>query len=165
MNPLDTGEGFEIEFMNPNPTSSKTKSGPMYRISFEVHREAWDCFMDAPTNGMVLEGQLRVTEAPVQNLNQQTDKWQSGEPYKGDPQEWAHEIAQKKKGGPISKAAAMLCQDDKANEFARNQGYDSFKHMIYAVCFVKSRAELDHVKDAALQYQRLKRAFIKWADL
>lgn len=140
MNPLDTGEEFSIELMNPNPTSSKTKAGPVYRVSFEVHRDVWDCFMDAETGGMVLEGALQVTaqNAPL-------------------------EAPEKPKGGPLSKAAAMLCQDDKANEYAEILGQPDFQHLIYDRCRIKSRAELDHDSYAAAQYEELKRSFIRWA--
>ncbi len=66
MNPLDTGEEFQIEVMNPNPSSSKTKDGPKYRVSFEMTQDDWQCFMDANTNGMVLEltGRARGRTSP-----------------------------------------------------------------------------------------------------
>lgn len=59
VNPLlEPGTVFDMELMNPNPTSSKTKDGPAYRISFEVQREAWDWFMEAQTRGMLLAAKL-----------------------------------------------------------------------------------------------------------
>ena len=61
MNPLDVpGTVFELELLNPNPTSSKTKEGPIYRVSFEVGRESWQCFMDACTKGMLIAARACV---------------------------------------------------------------------------------------------------------
>jgi len=63
MNPLDRpGTIFDLELMNPNPTSSKTASGPVYRISFELERDAWQCFMDAQTKGMVIAAKACVVD-------------------------------------------------------------------------------------------------------
>jgi hypothetical protein len=63
MNPLDSpGTVFELGLLNPNPTSSKTKDGPIYRLSFEVERETWDWFMEAETKGMLLAARATVVE-------------------------------------------------------------------------------------------------------
>lgn len=63
MNPLDApGTIFDLELMNPNPTSSKTKDGPLYRVSFELDRDAWQCFMDAKTKGMVIAAKACVVD-------------------------------------------------------------------------------------------------------
>lgn len=137
MNPLDTGDTFAIGLFNPNPTSSKTKAGPVYRVSFEMAQEDWQAFMDANTNGMILEGELRVVEAYIQPV--------------------------KPKGGPISKDAAMLCQDEKANDYATILGHKGFKELLYARCCIESRAELDHDKAAAAEYEKIKAQFIRWA--
>lgn len=51
---LEPGKAFQFEAMNPNPSSSKTKDGPVYRVSFEIEREVWDWFMEADTKGMIL---------------------------------------------------------------------------------------------------------------
>jgi len=139
VNPLDTGEPFEIELCNPNPTSSKTKDGPKYRVSFEVHQDAWQEFMDANTNGMVLELTGRATVIPAPKI----------------------ELPERPKGGPLSKASAMLCGDHLANEFAEINGYEDFKHMIYGFCKVESRAELDHSESAAQHWEMLKTRFIE----
>lgn len=62
-NPLHTpGEIFDLGLMNPNPTSSKTKAGPVYRISFEVERETWDLFMEAETSGLLLAAKACVVD-------------------------------------------------------------------------------------------------------
>jgi len=55
MNPLEKpGEPFHLDLRNPNPRSSKSKDGPVYRISFEVDQEIFLAFMDARTPGMYL---------------------------------------------------------------------------------------------------------------
>jgi hypothetical protein len=143
VNPLDTGEEFSIGMMNPNPTSSKTKDGPKYRVSFEMAQEDWQCFMDANTNGMILEGTLRATEIPVMKIMELV------------------EVVEKPTGGPLSKAAAMLCQDDLANKFGQVLGYEDFKAAIYARCGINSRSELDHNLVAAEAYAKLKSDFVR----
>jgi len=61
VNPLDSGQLFQMTLANPNPTSGKNKDGPVYRVSFEFSREEWLAFMDANTKGMVIEiDQARV---------------------------------------------------------------------------------------------------------
>ena len=141
MNPLDTGDEFTLDLMNPNPTSTKTKDGPKYRVSFEMSREDWDLFMDANTNGMILEVSGRATEIPAPKMD----------------------VTPKPKGGPLSKAAAMLCQDERANEYAVVLGHTDFKELIYAQCCIESRAELDHDHGAAREYEKIKSQFIRWA--
>jgi len=59
INPLDTpGTIFDWAAMNPNPTASKTKLGPVYRVSFEVDQETWQMFMDSETKGMIVAGKM-----------------------------------------------------------------------------------------------------------
>ena len=66
INPLDhPGKGFVMDLVNPNPTSSKTKDGPKYRVSFEVQQELWQLFMDADTSGMLIAAKATVyTDEP-----------------------------------------------------------------------------------------------------
>lgn len=60
-NPLNKpGQVFDLGLMNPNPTSSKTKEGPVYRISFELEKDLWDFFMEADTRGMLLAAKACV---------------------------------------------------------------------------------------------------------
>jgi hypothetical protein len=60
-NPLDTpGVPFEIELMNPNPSSRRTKDGPVYRLSFEVKPETHTAFMQAAESNLRLVGYLSV---------------------------------------------------------------------------------------------------------
>jgi len=76
-NPLEhPGAVFEMPLMNPNPTSSKTQAGPVYRISFEVPRELWDLFMEADTKGMVIGAHACVGDdgqAPAEPSEQPDD--------------------------------------------------------------------------------------------
>ncbi len=62
MNPLTTGEVFDIEFLNPNPSFSKTEKGPVYRVSFEIPKDVWDEFVEANTKGMILAARCRAVE-------------------------------------------------------------------------------------------------------
>jgi len=70
LNPLDGDEAFQFDVVNPNPTSSKTKAGPIYRVSFEVDQGTWLQFMDADTNGMMMECIAIVTRRKGLNLDQ-----------------------------------------------------------------------------------------------
>lgn len=61
INPLDKpGTMFEIELLNPNPSSRRTKDGPVRRISFEVSKEVYEAFMDARESNLRLIGRLAV---------------------------------------------------------------------------------------------------------
>lgn len=82
VNPLDfPGKPFEIELWNPNPTSRKTKDGPVYRISFEIDREPWDCFMAAELKGMIIIAQAMVYEGsePLPEKTVEETKGEYGE--------------------------------------------------------------------------------------
>ena len=144
MNPLDTGEVFSLDFMNPNPTSSKTKEGPKYRVSFEIEREPWEMFMDAETKGMVLEMQGRVTA-------------------KNEP------MPDKPKGGPLSIKAAMLCGERNFQKYVEGQGqlypeWQGFTPRDYICkwCGVTSRAYLDHDARAATEFECLSTDYFMW---
>lgn len=81
-NPLDhPGTQFDFAGMNPNPTFSKTKDGPLYRISFEVNEELWKKFVDANTKGMVVAARMFVSEDGGQKEEQKPkpDKGEYGE--------------------------------------------------------------------------------------
>ncbi len=81
MNPLDTGELFTLEMMNPNPSSSKNKDGPVYRVSFEVHRDDWDNFMEAKTSGMMLNCAMQTV--PETGKPEQPEPEKPAKPEKG----------------------------------------------------------------------------------
>ena len=108
---------------NPNPTSSKTKDGPKYRVSFEMRREDWEMFMDANTNGMILEMQGRVQESHgPDHPNAEPTNLPNYREARGCLSE---------KGGPISIEAAQWCSHGSPNEYAKGQGWLDFKDMIY----------------------------------
>lgn len=79
VNPLDhPGDIFDMALMSPNPTSSKNKDGPVYRVSFEVERELWDCFMDAKTAGMLIACKATVVAHDEGDQLAATTKQQKG---------------------------------------------------------------------------------------
>lgn len=46
LNPLDNpGSAFEVELLNPNPSSRRTQGAPRYFVRFEVDKAAHDEFM------------------------------------------------------------------------------------------------------------------------
>lgn len=60
-NPLDIpGTPFEVELLNPNPTSSRRKGVPVYRLSFEVPEQIHSAFMNARESNLRLVGYLSV---------------------------------------------------------------------------------------------------------
>lgn len=82
INPLDQpGEVFELELLNPNPTSSKTKDGPVYRVSFELDKDSWDCFMSANTKGMLIATKACVVAHDEGEALEKTVKKKSKGPY------------------------------------------------------------------------------------
>ena len=89
-NPLDSNEMFEFDGMNPNPSFSKTKDGPVYRISFEVTQETWQDFVAANTSGMIVTAMMQVTES----------------------------YSEPKKGGQMSREAAKICKEPHFQAFA-----------------------------------------------
>jgi len=140
INPLDSGELFMFEMMNPNPSSNKLKGGPKYFIKCEIHKDAHDMFMAASTAGMVLELQGRVVEqnAPL-------------------------------KGGELSVRAAFMCREPGFDAWAHNKLIDAGVQgdspipdgvrWIYHVCGVKSRAEIDHIPTAKAKFLELSQEF------
>jgi hypothetical protein len=89
-NPLERDQPFSLTLRNPNPRSSKTKEGPVYRVSFELTPEEWQMFMDTNTQGMVVECVATVTH---RNGAEKNFVHHSGEPdlEDQDPQ-WASEL-------------------------------------------------------------------------
>ena len=143
MNPLDTTEIFHFSGFNPNPSFSKTKDGPVYRISFEVEQDVWQQFVDANTKGMIID-------------------------FAGTVQEKQPE-PEKPKGGAKSREAAFLCEGDDFNLWADKQlssRYNVYaqlesagKELIYHACKITSRAELDHNPEAYETFKKIEKAF------
>lgn len=151
MNPLDKQEPFEFEGMNPNPTFSKTKDGAIYRISFEVHRELWDEFVEANTSGMIIGASMYVVES-------------HGKP---EPKE---------KGGKMSIQAGIICKEVRFQEYCvhlLNNSKPEVNHelceqtarnTIYRICRINSRRELDQLEEAKGIFKELMRKYNIWAD-
>lgn len=141
MNPLTTGEVFDIEFLNPNPSFSKTEKGPVYRVSFEIPKDVWDEFVEANTKGMILAARCRAVEP-------------KGEPSGNSEQ---LEPATVKKPMTLSNECAMWCKEPKFwgwlnAHFSITYQYGDagmVRNENKAVAFIKShleitsRAELD----------------------
>jgi hypothetical protein len=100
-NPLDSNKPFDFSGMNPNPSFSKTKDGPMYRVSFEITQDTWQNFVDANTKGMILAGRLFVCNEGLE-VEEQTK-----------PAEKNKSITKKEddKKGPYGEFAAHLYRD------------------------------------------------------
>ncbi len=150
MNPLDTGEVFEFEGLNPNPSFSKTKEAPIFRVSFEVTQEQWQDFVNANTSGMIVEAQMKVTEQ--------------------------HAIIKKPKGGKISKQAGIICKETEFQEYAKYV-FDTIepdvdhlaaevtaRNLIYRVCNIESRSELDHNLTSKTEFMGLMQKFNRWSN-
>jgi len=81
---------------------------------------------------------------------------------------------EKPKGGPLSKSAALLCQNEKFQSFLSDEYpgmWDRFEsdtseekstYVIKSVCGVSSRAELDHVDGASKKFHALMREYGSW---
>lgn len=61
LNPLDApGTPFDLELLNPNPTGRRTADGPIYRVSFQIDKEAYDCFMASRSGNLRLLARMVV---------------------------------------------------------------------------------------------------------
>ena len=75
--------------------------------------------------------------------------------------------AKARKGGPLSKRAAQLCNDDAFLDYIRETDprFDyvpnGARNYIYLICSVDSRAELDHVAPAAEAFKKMLSTFIR----
>ena len=147
-NPLDTGEFHAISFMNPDITLRTGKQGPKWRFHADIEVDDALMFTRAmKLAGMILEyeGRAVVDDTPP-----------------------------KPKGGELSRAAAFLCQESGFDDWSLKQ-IDEFKYhrqanespgqsLIYGACDITSRAELDHNKDAAAIFRKIREAFWKAQD-
>lgn len=136
-NPLVSGELFTFEALNPNPTFSDTKAGPVYRVSLEIKREAWDQFVDANTKGMILDVAAQVAEKH-------------------------EEEEERPKGGINSKNAGILSNEDNFKAWAKSQGFKDGAECIRSRCGINSRAYLDHDRVALNAYRAMKKEFYDW---
>ena len=84
-------------------------------------------------------------------------------------------VIQEKKGGPLSKSAAQMCENPMFQAFAKDR-YDlvwpagipqlhanGAAIVVRAVCNVASRSELDHNPEAAKRFHELMREYREWS--
>lgn len=64
LNPIDSGDQFTLSLRNPRPKARRIKGGPIYLVEFEVCREEWELFMEASTQGVVIEAVACVEKQP-----------------------------------------------------------------------------------------------------
>ena len=150
-NPLDFDEPFEFEGMNPNPSFSKNKDGPVYRISFEVEQELWDNFVAANTSGMIVGASMYVSERHFK------------EPEK----------PKAKKGSKLSNQAGIMTNNEDFQTYSliALQGVSSeledsqvAVNYIREYCGVQSRSELDTDDRAKKMFMQLMKNFNEWME-
>lgn len=156
-NPLDSvGQKFSVDLQNPNPTSSKTKAGPVYRVSFEIQREPWDAFMSANTDGMVLEAVMQVTALHAPNRGVPAEPEKAAEPKKA-----ADEAPIDKKKYPKANLAGMWCgelifRSWLAKDLHRDiKGEEAAKGEIKQILGIKSLREIDEKPDVGAEFDKI----------
>lgn len=178
-NPLERDLPFQLTLANPNPTSSKTKDGPVYRVSFELTQEDWQLFMDAETKGMVIE----VFHAQVSHRN--GDEAEPGASSSVQEEEGKPDVAgkeEKPKGGALARSAGLLCNnvdfqrfaslytyvesDDSGNQWT--QAYQVSEHgakmFLYHACKITSRRDLDHSESARKRFSSVMEKYRFWRE-
>jgi hypothetical protein len=159
MNPLDQDQPFQFTLANPNPTSSKTKEGPRYRVSFELTQDEWQAFMDTDTTGMILECQAVVTHRAMPSMGGATASDNEPAPPVG---EWA-------------KHAVQMCGDHQFRvflyTFLQQKGWDmppalpeneyQAGKMLKSYLSIRSRREIDDNEFVRAAYQSLIDAYRK----
>jgi hypothetical protein len=159
INPLDRDEPFPFEGMNPNPSFSKTKDGPVYRISFEVDQDLWQKFVDANTAGMIVDANMIVTARNI-----------------AEPKKTKEPKPDRPKGGNLAKEAGKICGVTNFQIYAKMKleaagapepiELSALDAVIFlrAACGVDSRAELDHNKTAAKAFKDLMHDYSQWCE-
>ena len=121
-NLLEHNEEFSLTLANPNPSSSKTKEGPRYRVSFELTQEEWQLFMDTETSGMVLECQAVVTHRNIKNEQELKPEKKKKGPYSNEAREL---MASGFFNNPIVQEIYNVKTPEEAKECLKNElGYD-----------------------------------------
>ena len=131
---MEGGGEFSLSLANPNPTSSKGKDGPRYRVSFELSQEEWLWFQDAHTTGMIIEATCVVSSSsprPRQQIGYRLDAIRLSRDE--DFQDWIL--------GQVS-TELTVSPEKAAAEF------------IKSYCGVNSRSELD-APEASESYRQL----------
>lgn len=168
MNPLDREDTFYLSLANPNPSSSKTKDGPVYRVSFELSQDEWQMFMDATTKGMIVECACQVTHRNNESVERDPNTVDLVDGVTGN---------EKKKGGPLSIRAARLSRDSDFIDYIRERDLEFVKDFkdiggsvenmsdvyVRQACGVESRAEIDHDDAAKAKFQNLIKNYTQWS--
>lgn len=161
MNPLNTDQTFYLTLANPNPTSSKTKEGPIYRISVEVSREEWDWFMETETKGMVIECACQVSHKNEKRDPDTVDVFTG----KADREEV--------KGGPLSQRSDYLARDPEFHVYVSQHDPETndapmtdedARQFIREYCNVDSRKYIDHDPEASRRFKDLLSDFTRWGN-
>jgi hypothetical protein len=160
MNPLVEGNAVYLTLSNPNPTSSKTKDGPKYRISFEVLQDEWQVFMDADTSGMVLECKCLVTNATGKEEKKPERDPNTVDALSGKTDKEAAEL----KGGPLSQRSDTLARDTDFWGYAKLKNAEEARDFIRGYCKVESRKMLDHNEAAAERFKSLLSDYTRWVS-
>jgi len=167
MNPLEGTETFYLSLSNPNPTSSKTKDGPKYRVSFELSQEEWQMFMDTETAGMLIECACQVAH---KNEEQTKRDPETVDALTGMTDKELKEL----RGGPLSQRSDSLAReydfmryvvahDDDITDMGMMTPEDC-REFIREYCNVDSRRYLDHFPEAGQRFKDLLSDYIRWCE-
>ncbi len=162
MNPLTTGEVFDIEFLNPNPSFSKTEKGPVYRVSFEIPKDVWDEFVEANTKGMILAARCKAVE-PKGEPSKTTVKL-TGELAKPPKEKKVRALSQEAwlMIGTVSfqKYVSVMLKkpENDTTDLVANQ-------YVCGMCNIESKSQLDTDLEAAELYRiRIQAPYRKWVN-
>ena len=168
---FEEGTSVYLTLGNPRLTSSKTKDGAKYKVTFEIPEDEFLGMMHADITGLVLEAQCLVAHAP----SQAPEKPQAGRSKgSGKDRPYPH-----LKGGPLSKNAGRLCNDEDFWVYLRaeqadyleliaDQGApmkDCCRQFILDTLQIETLRQLDAGEGMATEYQRLiSSPFIRYRD-
>lgn len=71
---------------------------------------------------------------------------------------------EKPKGGPLARRASLLCKERAFQVFLEVDTEDEARNEVCRRCLVGSRAELDHVGDAADKWNDIESSYRLWMD-
>ncbi len=139
LNPLDRpGTVFDFAAMNPNPTASKTKLGPVYRVSFEIEQDLWQMFMDAETKGMIVAGKMfRAEDGEAAHIPDSEKPGEHGKYWQGLIRQGLFNAP------PVLKAIGT---DDDYQEWVQKQPSCLSKETDWIEDIGESRCEYAHVR-------------------
>ena len=171
-NNWEEGGAVYLTLGNPRLTSSKTKDGAKYKVTFEVLQDEWLEMMDADITGMVLEA-----KCIVEHSHEAPEKPQEKPSSSGSPSDRPYPEL---KGGPLSKNAGMLCNDGSFFDYIRDEHNDWLSMMadaesrfkkdlcrqwILDTLEIETLRQLDAGHGMASEYQRLITGpYRRWED-